>query len=291
MNETMRLTEDFDTTIRHQAKVVSVERITSDKSDEDVRELVLDVDQPTISFEPGQSIGVLAPGSPDFGKEFHFRLYSVADLPESGLSGAPRIKIAVRRCSYIDEINGERYPGIASNYLCDMKSGDTLTITGPYGIPFEIPEERDANLILIGAGTGIAPFRTLIKHMYKNVKDWKGKMVLFHGAKSGLETLYMNDKSDDLANYIDEETFEAIKVLSPRPVWNDPIGWDKAIQEQGEKLWEMLGDARTYVYVAGPEKIQAELDAAFKLIAGSEDKWSRRKAELTAGKRWVELFY
>ena len=53
----------------------------------------------------------------------------------------------------------------------------------------------------------------------------------------------------------------------------------------------MLGSPKTYVYVAGLEKMLAELDAVFAELAGSKEKWERRKAELMAGKRWSELVY
>jgi ferredoxin--NADP+ reductase len=53
----------------------------------------------------------------------------------------------------------------------------------------------------------------------------------------------------------------------------------------------MLGDPKTYVYVAGLEKMRDELDKLFAGLAGSEAKWQRRKAELMAGGRWVELLY
>jgi ferredoxin--NADP+ reductase len=291
MSEAVTRLEDYDTETRYRATVVSSERITPAASDEEVRELVLDVDRPDFSFEIGQSIGVLAPGSPELGHEHHFRLYSVADLPERGDAGRPRIKICVRRCNYIDEYSGEEYKGIASHYLCDLKAGDSLSIAGPFGLAFEVPEERDASLILIGSGTGIAPFRAFVKHLYRNVPDWKGRVWLFYGAKSGLEMLYMNDKKDDFSQYYDEETFEAFQALSPRPNWADPIAWDRAIAERGDELWKLLGDAKTYVYVAGLEKMRAQLDAVFSNLAGSEEKWARRKAELMAGKRWVELLY
>jgi ferredoxin--NADP+ reductase len=290
MNEAVKRLEDYDTEPRYRATVVCTERITSEESDE-VRELVLDVDRPDFPFEVGQSIGVLAPGSSAFGHEHHFRLYSVADLPVSGESGKPRIRICVRRCNYIDEFSGEEYKGIASNYLCDLRARDTLTVTGPYGLAFQVPEERDANLILIGTGTGIAPFRAFVKHLYGSVADWKGKVWLFYGAKSGLEMLYMNDQKDDFAQYYDKETFEAFHALSPRPHWADPIAWDEAIAERGEELWKMLGSAKTYVYVAGLDTMRDELDAVFARLAGSEEKWKRRKAELMAGERWLELLY
>jgi len=291
MSEAIQHLEEYDTTTRTTAKVISSERITPAGSEEEVRELVLEVDRGDFPYLVGQSVGVVAPGAAELGAKEHFRLYSIADLPERGPSGLPRIKLAVRRCSYIDEYSGERYPGVASNYLCDRSPGDEIVLTGPFGLAFEVPEEHDANLILIGSGTGIAPFRALVKHIYKNVPDWKGLIWLLYGAKSGLELLYMNEEKDDFAQYYDEESFRAFKALSPRPSWADPIAWDQAIEERGEELWEMLGQPKTYVYVAGLEKSIAGLDGLLSRLAGSPEKWARRKAELAAGKRWVELVY
>lgn len=49
--------------------------------------------------------------------------------------------------------------------------------------------------------------------------------------------------------------------------------------------------SKNHVYVAGIESISAMLDKAISKMAGSQAKWARRKAELVAGKRWVELIY
>lgn len=291
MSQTMSRLDDYDTDARYQANVVSSTRITPDDADAEIREIVLDIERDDFPYKVGQSIGVLAPGNQEIGQEFHFRLYSVADLPETNQSGQPRIKICVRRCTYIDPINGEEYDGIASNYLCDRLGGDTLTITGPYGLIFEPPAEDGSNLILIGTGTGIAPFRAFVKYLYRECRNRVGRIWLFYGAQSGLELLYMNEKKNDFTQYYDEETFEAFTALSPRPNWSDPIAWDQAIAERGEELWRMMGDIKTHVYVAGLEKMRDELDHVFNDIAGSPQRWKRRKAELVAGGRWVELIY
>jgi ferredoxin--NADP+ reductase len=291
MNTAVTHLEDYDTEQRFDATIVSSERITPEASDVEVRELTLDIQQPDFELQLGQSVGVISPGTKEFGQKHHFRLYSVADLPERGASGLPRIKIAVRRVSYVDKYSGEQYPGVSSNYLCDLAAGDTITMAGPYGLAFEVPEEMDANLILIGTGTGIAPFRAFVKHLFQNVPEWKGTITLFYGAQSGLELLYMNDERDDFSQYYDSDTFEAFKALSPRPTWAAPIDWDGALAQRGEKLWSLLGQPNTYVYVAGLEKMRDELDVAFSEIAGSSEKWARRRAELAAGGRWVELLY
>jgi len=255
----------------------------------EIRELVLEV-AGSSGFEVGQSIGVIAPGDTAFGKKEHFRLYSIADIPEK-LGGSERVKIAVKRVSYIDDYSGERYEGLASNYLCNLDVGEGLTVAGPYGTPFRLPAEKDANLILIGMGTGIAPFRAFVKLLYTREPDFKGAVRLFYGAKSGLELIYMNSELDDFTEYYDRETFEAFKALSPRPHWEDPIAWDGAIRSRGEEIWKMLLDHKTYVYVAGLEVVRDQLDKVFSSLAETPEAWKRRKAELEAGNRWVELLY
>ncbi len=285
----MRL-EDYDTSERYTATVLMSERITSEQSEDEVRELELEFDRRDSTFEVGQSVGVLAPGDPAFGEHEHLRLYSVADLPEADATHQ-RIKICVKRCNYVDSYSGEEYRGVASNFLCDLGPGERLTLTGPYGMPFQVPQEQGANLILIGTGTGIAPFRTLVKHIYRNLPDWQGEVRLFYGAKSGLELLYMNDERDDFTQYYDRDTFEAIRALSPRPAWDAPIAWQAAMEERAEELLDMLDESKTYVYVAGLESIRDELDQVLATIMHSPEAWQQRKAELVAGGRWVELLY
>ncbi|MCK6503054.1 ferredoxin-NADP reductase [Myxococcota bacterium] len=283
----MRLT-DYDTTDRFTARVVSTERISPPEVEE-VRELVLDVGR-DLAVTAGQTLGVLAPGQAEFGQAHHFRLYTVADMPERA-GGRTRLRIAVRRCDYIDPYSGERYPGVASNYLCDLRAGDELTMSGPYGLAFPVPAEPDAQLVLIGMGTGIAPFRAFLRHLYNDVPSFRGRVILFHGGRTGLDLLYHNDERDDFALYQDKGTFEAIKALSPRPDWTGSIDWAEAIEPRGAELWQMMASPDTYVYLAGLQEISDRLDGVFAGLAGSPERWARRKAELRAGGRWVELLY
>jgi ferredoxin--NADP+ reductase len=280
---------DYDTEKKYQATVKKTERLTPENTEE-IREILLEVKQPEFECQVDQSFGVLVKTNGEFGNAYHHRLYSVADLP-SKKNDKTLISLLVKRCSYVDDFSGEQYPGVGSNYLCDRKTGDKITITGPFELPFKVPEDKNSNLILIGMGTGIAPFRAFVKHIYKNVKDWKGKIRLFYGARSGLELLYLNDKDGDLTNYYDEETFEAFHALSPRPQWSDPIALDTAIEERAAEIIEMLSQANTHIFVAGYEKINDNLNKAFSNILGSKEKWEIRKAELIAGKKWAEVIY
>ncbi|HKK77195.1 MAG TPA: hypothetical protein VJ953_19095 [Saprospiraceae bacterium] len=283
-----RLT-DFNVNQQFKAVVQATKRLTPQDSEE-IREIILEVQEPSFDCKVNQSFGVLIKQQGAFGNPYHHRLYSVADLPGSE-EGKVKLTMLVKRCAYVDEFSGEEYPGVASNYLCDRQVGDELTVTGPHQLPFRVPEDKTANLILVGMGTGIAPFRAFVKNIYENIKDWEGQIRLFYGARSGLELLYMNDKNDDLVQYYDQETFQAFHALSPRPHWEDPIALETAIEDRASEVLEMLNRTNTYIYVAGYEKIREKLDKAFATIMGSKEQWALRKAELVAGGKWAEVIY
>jgi ferredoxin--NADP+ reductase len=197
----------------------------------------------------------------------------------------------VKRCFYIDDYNGYRYDGKASNYLCDLKAGDAVTMVGPFSLAFTLPPNKDANLLMIGLGTGIAPFRAFIKHIYSELGGWKGKVRLFHGAMRGIDLAYMNDQNADLKYYYDQETFKAFQAVSPRPHFDVPIDLAGAIAQNGEEVWTLLRDRRTYVYVAGLRQISTQLDEAMAKIAGSAEEYEQQRAKLVEEGRWAELIY
>ncbi len=285
----MRL-KDYDTTRQMTASVVSSTRITPDNSDTELRHIDLAVDSIDFDYQVGQSVGVLVPGPHEFGQKEYLRLYSIAG-GSTGDDFKPVISLLVKRCFYIDDVNGERYDGKASNYLCDLKKGDTVTLVGPYQIAFTLPKDRDANLLMIGLGTGIAPFRAFIKHIYSELGGWEGDVRLYHGAMSGIELAYMNDQNADLKYYYDEETFKAFEALSPRPHFDVPVDLEGAIAQNADEVWTLLQDPKTYVYVAGLKQISELLDEALVKIVGSAQTYRQHKAQMIEEGRWAELIY
>jgi ferredoxin--NADP+ reductase len=277
-------------TPRHRARLRQNTPLTDTSAVDEIRELVFEVDDPDFRFEPGQSIAVIVPGPHDLGHAEHVRFYTIADAPVPR-GGIPEVAICVRRCTYLDEYTGERYEGVASKYLCELAEGAEVTLAGPVGLAFEVPEDRNANLLLIGLGTGIAPFRAFLRHIYRNLGGWGGQVLLFYGARTGLELVYMNDHKNDMAEYEDEDTFRAIEALSPRPHWDEPPALADALRAHEQEVWAWLEAPSTYVYVAGIEPVGETLDEVLAEFAGSAEKWARRKAELVAGGRWTEVIY
>jgi ferredoxin--NADP+ reductase len=270
------------------ATLVSSHRITPPRSPDDVRHLVFVTDDPGFEGVVGQCIRVRAPGR--FGQRFHERLYSLAGVDQLD---AQRTEFAllVRRCNGIDEFSGERFPGVASHHLCDLAAGASIEFTGPVGHPFPVPADRRAPLLMIGMGTGIAPFRGLLRRIYQQAGGWQGPVRLFYGARSGLEMLYMNDENNDLGLYYDQATFKAIRALSPRPHFGEPPALADALQAHAEEVWSLLNAPGAQLYIAGPQVLQPRVEAALAAAAGSARAWVTLHDALVAERRWHEVLY
>lgn len=271
----------------YSAVLIASRRITPPASREEVRHLAFRTADLSFDGALGNCIRVLAPGQ--FGNPHHARLYSIMDLERR--NDGTEFAVCVRRCSYIDDFNGEEYKGVASNYLCDLRPDDTIQFAGPVGYPFVIPEDKTADILMLGMGTGIAPFRTLIRQIYEKIGGWKGRVRLFYGAKSPLEMLYMNDENNDLANYFDQPTFKAFQAVSPRPALDAPVPLEQAIEQNAAEVWEMLTRPGTRVFIAGTGTMLDTIEQAMIALAGSGRSWAAVQRDLISSGRWSEVLY
>jgi ferredoxin--NADP+ reductase len=263
-------------------------RVTPEDTDE-VRQIVLHINEPSFYFLEGQNIGVLVPGPHDFGNKTHHRYYTIANA--RALDNGVELELLVRRCFYIDEVSGEQYPGVASNYLCDAQEGARIMITGPYRSPFKIPADPTSNLLMLGTGTGVAPFRAFLRRIYEEQKGWQGKVRLYYGARNGMDLLYMNDQNNDLAQYYDEKTFQAIKALRSGIMSDEADALVQGVEANAAEIWKLVQEAKTHVYVAGMKKIADALDQAMGKAVGSAEQWQMVKQRMVQERRWSELTY
>ena len=273
-----------------EAILKSTARITPPENDE-VRQLVLRIDDPSFRFKTGQNIGVLVPGPHEFGNPYHHRRYSIANPTQTGNAESIELELLVRRCFYLDEISGERYPGIASNYLCNANPGDKLLITGPYRSPFKIPSDPQSNLLMIGTGTGVAPFRAFVRQIYDAHTGWKGAVRLFYGDRGGMNLLYLNDKQKDLDQYYDDTTFKAFNALIDKPLAGEADKLEETLSTHIEECRKLLLESNTFVYLAGQEKVAKAFDKVMSDAFGNENEWQELKQKLTGEDRWAELLY
>ena len=183
--------------------VLSNESCLKGKSASFVRHLVLDVAGTPLAgaFLPGQSFGVLAPGTDDDGRPHKVRLYSIAS-PSWGEDGAG-CHLSTTPKRLIDENTPQRpeddpadhrlFLGVCSNYLCDLRAGDPVRICGPSGRRFLLPEDRDAHdYLFLATGTGIAPFRGMLLELLEGAIPCGSRIDLVMGVPYTTDLLYDN---------------------------------------------------------------------------------------------------
>lgn len=275
---------------KHEAVLRTSRRITPESTDE-VRQLVLHVAEPAVYFPEGQSVGVLVPGPHPFGAKEHHRYYTIAKTHADADGQGADLELLVRRCFYIDEVSGEQVAGIASNFLCDARAGDKITLTGPFSSPFRVPADKESNLLMLGTGTGIAPFRAFLRRVYEEQKGWKGKVRLYYGAKTGTDLLYMNDLNNDLGNYYDQATFQAIQAVQQGLLSDEGDALQHGIEGNAADIWALIQEPKTHVFLAGMKKVVDALDAEMAKAAGSTERWAAAKQALIDSRRWSELTY
>ncbi|TKB56539.1 NADH:ubiquinone reductase (Na(+)-transporting) subunit F [Ferrimonas aestuarii] len=113
-------------------------------------------------------------------------------------------------------------PGQMSSYIFNLKAGDKVTISGPFGEFFV--QDTDNEMIFIGGGAGMAPMRSHIFDQLKT-RQTKRKMSFWYGARSKREIFYQ-DEFDALAEA--NENFEWNVALSeplPEDNWEGYTGF------------------------------------------------------------------
>ena len=111
-----------------------------------------------------------------------FRAYSMANHPAEGNIVMLNVRIA-----HPPPQKWDAPPGIASSYIFNLKAGDKVTISGPYGEFFI--KDTDREMVYIGGGAGMAPLRSHLFHLFHTLKTGR-KVSYWYGARSKREMFY-----------------------------------------------------------------------------------------------------
>lgn len=150
-------------------------------------------------------------------KEPVIRAYSMASYPEEDNIIMLNVRIA-------SPPPGTDYPaGEMSSYIFNLKPGDKVTISGPFGEFFA--RETNNEMVFVGGGAGMAPMRSHIYDQLRRLKNQDRKMTFWYGARSLREAFYV-EEFDQLAE--ENPNFEWHMGLSdpqPEDNWQGPTGF------------------------------------------------------------------
>jgi Na+-transporting NADH:ubiquinone oxidoreductase subunit F len=147
-----------------------------------------------------------------------FRAFSMANHPAEG----NRMMLNVRIATPPPKLWNDVPPGLASSYIFNLKKGDKVTISGPFGEFFIKETERE--MVYIGGGAGMAPMRSHLFHLFQSLKTGR-KVSFWYGARSLREMFYDEEFKDIQKRFLNFNYNVALSEPLPEDNWQGPTGF------------------------------------------------------------------
>ncbi|OLQ15519.1 Ferredoxin--NADP reductase, leaf isozyme, chloroplastic [Symbiodinium microadriaticum] len=222
-----------------------------------------------VPYIEGQSIGIIAPGPDKKGETpARIRLYSIASSAVGDNQNSKTVSLCVKRVVELDGkfANREKgedkpdkagtgfpdnkvYRGVCSNHICDMSPGDDVMITGPTGAEMLLPEDPEANIIMLATGTGIAPMRSYCRLLFHDDagasgdgRKFKGLAWLFMGVPYSKSLLYDDEHQEYKKSYPDQFKYDYAVSREEKNAAGQKMYIQTKMAEYADELWELMQD-------------------------------------------------
>ena len=197
------------------------------------------------------------------------RLYSIS----SSIAANPEeVHLTIGAVRYT--AHGRERKGVCSVLVAErLQEGDTLSVFIQPNKHFHLPESLDKDIIMVGPGTGIAPFRSFIQE--RSVNEATGRSWLFFGDQhSSSDFLYQNE----LENYQKDGVLTRLETAFSRDSEQKVYVQHKML-ENSKELFEWL-DNGAYFYVCGDkERMAKDVHNALISVIEKEGVMTRDSAE------------
>ena len=251
-------------------------RITGAGTESDVRHIVLSFGATIFPVLEGQSIGIVPPGRQANGRPHDIRLYSIASARDGEKRNANNVGLTIKLVA----------GGVGSNYMCNLKVGDTVQVAGPFGATFLMPNDANANILMICTGTGSAPFRAFTERRRRAMQNAAGKLVMFMGARTPQELPYFGPLQKVPASLLEKHL-----VFSRIPGAGKEYVQDR-MRKQSARVAALLASSDTHIYICGLRDMETGVEAAIATIAANQGQdWTTLKQQMRAeGRYHVETY-
>jgi ferredoxin--NADP+ reductase len=280
------------------AKCVSNDSLLAEGGIGVVKHVKFDLSGSDLTYYEGQSIGIIPPGKDNKGKPNKLRLYSIASTRHGDDVDDKSISLCVRQLEYQND-KGETVLGTCSTFLTDLKIGDEVQITGPTGKEMLLPEDPESNIIMMATGTGIAPFRAYLWRMFKDRErqantdySFKGLAWLIFGVATTPNILYKQELEELRTQYPDNFWLDYAISREQKNAQGGKMYIQDRVAASADKLWEMIQQEKTHVYICGLKGMEGGIDTALTEAAGKHGvKWSDYRSQMKKAGRWhVETY-
>lgn len=218
-------------------------------------------------------------------KKLQPRLYSIASSPKAH-PGEVHLCIGIVRY----QSHGRKRGGICSTFLSDRAAGLKPGVFVHSNKAFRLPENGDTPVIMVGPGTGIAPFRAFLEE--RKITGAKGANWLFFGNPyRATDYLY----SEELEAFQKEGTLQRLDLAWSRDQ-KEKIYVQNLMLQQGAELWKWFQDGAAFYVCGDASRMAKDVDAALHKIAEEHGGLSAEDAaawvnQLKKDKRYLRDVY
>ncbi|MBL9144074.1 MAG: sulfite reductase subunit alpha [Verrucomicrobiaceae bacterium] len=189
-------------------------------------------------------------------KKLQPRLYSIA----SSLKAAPsQVHLTIAQVRY--QSHGRARNGVCSTFLADRAQGDTpvpVFIQPSHG--FKLPTDDTKPVIMIGPGTGVAPFRSFLQE--RQATGARGKNWLFFGEQSRMQSYFYKD---EWATLIQNGVLHRMDTAFSRDQ-EQKIYVQHRMTENGAELYRWLEDGAHFYVCGDASRMAKDVDAALHQV-------------------------
>lgn len=197
------------------------------------------------------------------------RLYSIASSP---LAHPDEVHLTVAAVRY--QAHGRARKGVCSTFLADLvKPGDKVPVFVQPNKNFRLPADGSTPVIMVGPGTGIAPFRSFVEH--RAALGASGKNWLFMGDQHYLyDFLYQLEWQDHLKNGALHRLDVAFSRDQPEKIYVQ-----QRLRERGRDLYAWLEEGAHFYVCGDASRMAQDVHEALISIVQTEGSKSREAAE------------
>ncbi|MGJ8652991.1 MAG: assimilatory sulfite reductase (NADPH) flavoprotein subunit [Opitutaceae bacterium] len=214
------------------------------------------------------------------------RLYSIASSPKAH---PDEVHLTVAVVRY--DAHGRKRKGVCSTYLADrIEEGGKAEIFVTKNKHFKVPANPDTPIIMVGPGTGIAPFRAFVEE--RKAIEAKGKNWLFFGDQHYLtDFLYQTEWQD----YLEDGVLTKLDVAFSRDQ-KEKIYVQDRMRENAKELYAWIQEGASFYVCGDASRMATDVDVALHDIIETEGGMSKEDAaafvkQLKTDKRYLRDVY
>ncbi|XP_029841849.2 nitric oxide synthase-like protein [Ixodes scapularis] len=209
------------------------------------------------------------------------RFYSISSAPEA-YPGQIHLTVAV--VTYTTENgSGKKHYGVCSSFLDTLNPGEEMACFVRIAPNFHLPERKNVPVVLVGPGTGIAPYRSFWQRRYCSMQGvyqegqpfYEGPMTLYFGCRTSDSQLY----AEEVQTMKDVGALENVFLAFSRVPGKQKHYVQDRLHEKAPELYRQLVKECGHLYVCGDVIMADGVNKAVREILRDQGKITEEKAE------------